>query len=44
MALARLQRYDEARTVLSEAAKLFPEQSRFSEMLAQVDAAQGRAR
>jgi tetratricopeptide (TPR) repeat protein len=38
-ALARSQRYDEARQVLAEGAKLYPGESRFTEMLARVDAA-----
>ena len=40
LAFARLGRYREAREVLSEGARLHPEQSRFAEMVARVDAAQ----
>ena len=39
LAFARLGRYAEAREVLSEGARLYPEQSRFAEMVARVDAA-----
>jgi tetratricopeptide (TPR) repeat protein len=39
LAFARLGRYAEARGVLSEGARLYPEQSRFAEMVARVDAA-----
>jgi tetratricopeptide (TPR) repeat protein len=39
LAFARLRRYNEARDVLSEGARLHPEQSRFAEMVARVDAA-----
>jgi len=43
LAFARLGRYHEARQVLSEGARLYPEQSRFADMIARVDAA-GRLR
>ncbi|HZJ31500.1 MAG TPA: tetratricopeptide repeat protein [Vicinamibacterales bacterium] len=43
LAFARLGRYTEAREVLSEGARLHPEQSRFAEMVTRVDAAR-RAR
>jgi len=39
LAFARLGRYNEAREVLSEGARLHPEQSRFAEMVPRVDAA-----
>ena len=39
LALARLRRFAEAREVLGEGARLYPEQSRFAEMVARVDAA-----
>ena len=39
LAFARLGRYNEAREVLSEGARLHPEQTRFAEMVARVDAA-----
>ena len=39
LALARLARYNEAREVLSEGARVHPEQSRFAEMVGRVDAA-----
>jgi TolA-binding protein len=39
MALARVKRYKEARDVFLEGAKLYPDQPRFTEMVAAVDAA-----
>ena len=39
LVFARLGRYNEAREVLTEGARLHPEQSRFAEMVARVDAA-----